>query len=92
MTTRVVQETVQGYSMKIRCVSGNIVPHPDLGHLKPGADGYARIVLSNLEQLMTLVEWWDCPVTVAPPGETPDTRFWVVELEDGLHEGTELAS
>lgn len=73
------------YNFRIRCVSGNNVPHPVVGELEVGRDGYARIVLQGLTELMQLVEWWDCPVTISAPGGTPATNFWLVEIEDGLH-------
>ena len=77
------------YRFKIRCVSGEDVPHPIHGHLTVGRDGFARIELSGLDELMELVRWWNCPVTVSPPEGTEATNSWVVELEDGLHAPTE---
>lgn len=82
---------VSDYSFKIRCVSGSDVPHP-LGKLKPGTDGWARIVLQGLTELMDLTSWWNCPVTISPPEGTDGTNFWCVELEDGLHNKMEKAS
>lgn len=73
------------YNFRIRCVSGNDVPHP-LGNLEVGRDGWARITLQGLTELMELVQWWNCPVTIAPPEGTPDTNYWCVELEDGIHD------
>lgn len=73
------------YNFRIRCVTGQHVPHPVVGDLEVGRDGWARITLQGLTELMELVQWWNCPVTISPPEGTPDTNYWCVEIEDGLH-------
>lgn len=77
-------ELLDAHGFRVRCVSGNRVLHPKLGRLPIGADGFCRVTITKLAGLIDLVRFWDCPVTFCPPGDTEDTAFWCIELEDGL--------
>lgn len=77
------------YRLRIRAVSGNPVPTDGLPLVsEPANDGTQLISLTGMTEFLACVEAWGCPVTVAPPesGELP----WILELEDGLHEGSPL--
>jgi hypothetical protein len=81
-------EHPDGHGFRVRCVSGEPVRHPTLGLLPVDAEGFCRVTITKLTGLVELVRFWDCPVTFCPPGNTEDTAFWCLELEDGLRPPT----
>lgn len=75
---------VAQYRMRARSVAG--VPVTDVYDqpFPSRADGWQDFEMGGLSELMELIDFWGCPITIAPP--EPGTEFWSLELEDGKHD------
>jgi hypothetical protein len=75
---------VAQYRMRVRSVAG--VPVTDeYDHPYPTReDGWQDFTMGGLSELMGLIDFWGCPVTIAPPER--GAEFWSLELEDGKHD------
>lgn len=79
---------VSSYRMRCRSVAG--VPVTNLDDMPfpsaPEAPGWQLMEVQGLTELLNLVEFWGCPVTIAPPER--GVEYWSLELEDGKHDET----
>lgn len=75
---------VAQYRMRCRSVAGVPVTDVDDHPFPQREDGWQDFTMGGLSELMALIEFWGCPVTICPP--EPGTEFWSLELEDGKHD------
>lgn len=80
------------WRMRVRALSGVPVedtdgmPFPTLTVEGDGVDWQLAAV--SCKALFELIEFWGCPVTIAPPEN--GVPYWSLELEDGTHEVVSL--
>lgn len=75
---------VAQYRMRARSVAGIPVTDEHDQPFPTRADGWQDLEMGGLSELMSLIDFWGCPITIAPP--EPGTEFWSLELEDGKHD------
>lgn len=76
---------VSSYRMRCRSVAGIEVTNLDDLPFPSRADGWQDLEFQGATELMNLIEFWGCPVTIAPPER--GCEFWSLELENGKHDG-----
>lgn len=79
-------ETVFVGAYRMRCRSVGGVPVTDLDDVPfpSRTDGWQDLQVQGLTELLGLIEFWACPVTIAPPER--GSEFWSLELEDARHD------
>lgn len=75
---------VAQYRMRARSVAGIPVTDEHDQPFPTRKDGWQDLEMGGLSELMSLIDFWGCPITIAPP--EPGTEFWSLELEDGKHD------